>query len=328
MAQAAKTAGVWSALSNELAGVVERVGPSVAAIHGRERIPSSGVLWREGVVVTANHTVRREEDITVVLHDGTALPAAIAGRDPTTDLATLRLGAPPQDTRSKRASARGASAPTSAAVVAAVGDASTLRAGELVLGIGRPGRDATVSVGIVRSVGGEWRTWRGGKIDHLIRLDMEVRDGFSGGALVDAAGSVVGLTTSGLSRGGAIAVPSVTVTRVVDQLLETGRIPRGYLGVGIQPVRIAESVATKMGISDRTGAMIMLVEPGSPAEQGGALMGDVLVDIDGTPAGRVGNLAALLGPEHVGKRITARVIRAGAIRELTLTVGERLQRSA
>jgi S1-C subfamily serine protease len=315
MARASTASGAWSALSADLADSVDRVGRSVVAIRARERIPSSGIHWRTGIVAAANHTIRRDDDITVMLPDGTTVPATIAGRDPTTDLAALRL-----------APAGGAG--LSAAPVATLGDAGTLRVGHLALAIGRPGREPAAGLGMVGTLGGAWHTAQGGSIDRFIGLDLSIFDGFSGGALVHPSGEIVGLLTSGLARGSPIAVPASTVTRVVDQLAASGRIARGYLGVGVQPVRLPEALATKLGLADRGGAIVIGVEPGSPAERGGLLMGDVLVAIGGTPITRASDLMVILGAERVGKPVVARVIRAGEARDVTLTVGERPRRAA
>src|ERR1041385_9463999 len=188
--------GVLASLSDDLAGAAEAVGRSVVAIHARRRIPASGVVWREGVVVAARHTVQRDEDITVTLHDGSSVGASLAGRDPSTDLAVLRLDG-------------GAAA----APAVRLSDEAP-KPGPLVLALRRPGRGLTASPGVVSAVGGEWRTWQGGTIDRFIRLDLSIYDGFSGGPLVGADGWVLGLNTSGLSRATALTIPAGTVTRV------------------------------------------------------------------------------------------------------------------
>lgn len=298
-------AGTLAAFSDELADAVERAGRSVVAIHARRRIPSSGVLWRPGVVVSAHHTVRRDEDVTVTLPDGSTVQADVAGRDPGTDLAVLRL--------------RGGEGEP-----AERGDTAELRVGHLVLAVGRPGEGGvTASLGAVSAVGGEWRTWSGGRMDRLVRLDLAVRDGFSGGPLVDARGRVVGLNTSALARGAALAIPVSTVDRVAEQLLARGRVARGYLGVGTQQVRVPAAAQAAAGPASRVGLMVVHVEPGGPAEQGGLLMGDVVLELDGVPVADAGHLAALLGGDRIGQSIPVRVLRAGQPATLSLVVGER-----
>lgn len=296
--------GTLAALSRDLADAVERVAPSIVAIDARPRIPSSGVLWREGVVVTADHTIRREESITVRVDGGHTARATLAGRDPSTDLAVLRLD-------------------DATGTPATLGDGGALRAGHVAIAVGRPGADVTASFGIVSASSGEWRTWRGGRLDRFLRLDMTIHDGFSGGALVDAGGTVVGVNTSGLARGQAITIPVSTVERVARELLEKGRVARGHLGLAMQSVRVPEAVATALRLPTRHALMIMGVEPGSPAAEAGVMLGDVLLSLDDRALRDPADLIAALGPESVGHVARARVLRAGEPRELDISVRER-----
>lgn len=292
-----------ASLSNDLVATAERVGRSVVAIHARRRIPASGVVWRPHVVVAANHTLARSEDITVTLPDGGSASAVLAGRDPTTDLAVLRLESdtPP----AARASEEG------------------LRVGSVVLALGRPGPSLTASMGIVSAVAGEWRTWHGGAIDRFVRLDLAIYDGFSGGPLAGPDGGVLGINTSGLARAVALTLPARTVDRVTDQLLASGRVRRGYLGLAAQPVRIPERLRQRLGLKGGTGLVIVNVEPAGPADGAGLLLGDVLVALDGEAVADPSDLLAALGPERVGRTLSLRVIRAGEPRDLEVTVGER-----
>src|SRR5262245_42116683 len=190
------TANTLLALSNDLAGAVERASGAIVAINARERIPSSGVVWRTGVIVTASHTIKREEEITVMLPDAATVPATLVGRDPSTDLAVLRLKG-------------------SEIHPVEIGDTASLKVGHIVLAVGRISeRGPSASLGVVSALGGAWRTWRGGQIDQFIRLDIAIYDGFSGGPLVDVEGRIVGINTSGLSRSGALTLPASTVSRV------------------------------------------------------------------------------------------------------------------
>jgi S1-C subfamily serine protease len=292
------------ALSNDLAGAVDRAGRAVVAVDARPRLPSSGVHWRPGVIVTAEHTIARDEEIAVTLPDGSARPAALVGRDASTDLAVLSL--------------QGGAFPT-----AEVGDAAALRVGHLVLAVARSGeRGLSASLGVVSAVGGAWRTWSGGQIDRFVRLDLTLYPGFSGGPLVDAQGRVVGINTAG-PRGMALAIPSSTVTRVVEQLLDKGRIARGYLGLGLHTIRLPETLKKRLNLTASSGIIVVAVEPDSPAEKAGVLIGDVLVALDGRPVSDTADVLALLGPERVGREIKASIIRAGALAELMIAVGER-----
>ncbi len=219
---------VLAGLSHDLSSTVELVGRSVVAINARRRIPSSGIVWRPGVVVTASHTIARDEDIGITLASGRTAAATLAGRDPTTDVAVLRLedaAVPPVER----------------------GDDGDLQVGRLVLALGRPGPGITASLGIISAVGGEWRTWQGGRVERFVRLDLAIYDGFSGGPLVEAGGKVLGLNTSGLSRALALALPASTVDRVADQLLASGRVSRGYLGLAVQPVQLPEPLQLRAG---------------------------------------------------------------------------------
>src|SRR2546428_1757777 len=216
------------ALSDNLAAAVHRSTACVVAGTARAHIAASGVHWRPGVVGTTHHTVRREEDITVALSDGRTVPATLAGRDAATDLAVLRIdgsGVPP----------------------ASFAEPGSLKVGHVVLQVGRTGSAGhSASFGVVSTIVGPWRTWRGAEIDQLFQLDVAIHDGFSGSPLVDAQGNVVGLNTSGLLRGTAGAPPLSVVNRVMDALLAKGRIARGYLGVGLQPVEVPPTLGGQL----------------------------------------------------------------------------------
>lgn len=292
-------------LPTDLSGAVERAGRAVVAIHARRRIPSSGILWRQGVIAAANHTLHRDDDISVTTADGTRIPATIAGRDPTTDLAVLRVEA--------------TNLPT-----AEFAEGDALGIGSFALAVGRPGTALTATFGILSALGPEWRTWRGGSIDRWMRLDLRIADGFSGGALVTSAGTIAGLNTSGLTRGSAISIPTSTVDRVVTQLLTTGHVPRAYLGLGLQAgIRLPSALATKLGRDSDLAPIIVSIESGSPADKGGLLIGDILAGVDNTIVHDASDLMGILTADRIGRPLTVRVVRGGEPRELTITVGER-----
>ena len=303
MSTTAGAAGVLAALSDDLAGAVERAARSTVAIHARRRIPSSGTAWRPGVIVAASHTIAREDEISLTLPDGRTAPATLAGRDETTDLAVLRTEA--------------ALTPVERA------DAGALRVGNLVLAVGRPGQSVTASLGVLSAVGAEWRTWQGGRIDRFLRLDLSIYDGFSGGPLVEAGGRVLGLNTSGLARGMALTIPGSTVDHVADQILSGGRLTRGYLGLASQPVRLPEGLRQELDLGSDFGLVIVNVEPDGPADRAGVLLGDILLALDGAPVSEPADVLAALGPDRVGRPIAARLLRAGQPTEATITVGSR-----
>jgi S1-C subfamily serine protease len=295
---------ILETLSDDLAASVDRATNVVVAIHARRRIPSTGVLWRSGLVVAADHTVQKDDAIDVRLSDGSVVQARVSGRDASTDICLLRI-------ESDRA-------PASI-------DLAPLRVGQLTLSIGRPGADATATLGLVSAVGPAWRTARGGRIDQFVRLDMSVYDGFSGSPLVTAAGRVAGLCTSGLTRGGAIAIPAATVERVIASLEANGGVMRrGFLGIGTHVVPLPESIRTVIqpigGRVPAVGLMVVSVQPGTPADRAGILIGDVLVGLGGQAMEDPKDVFAALGPESVGRELTGTLVRAGQPLTLTLVV--------
>jgi S1-C subfamily serine protease len=256
------------------------------------------------VIVTVNHVIRRSEDISVLLGPGKSAPATLAGRDPSTDLAVLRLS--------------GANLPLPEV------DASGVKLANLVLALGRSWRGNLVaSFGIVGGLSGEWRTWHGGKIDQHIRLDLELYSGLSGGPLVNAQGKVVGINTHGVARGRAVTIPAVTVNRVVDELLEKGQIARPYLGLAMQPVAIPESMRSKFKSESSGGLVVVHVEPSGPADQAGILLGDVLVELQGKSLESLESIQQILSSAKVDDKIPAMVLRGGSPKELTVTLRDR-----
>jgi S1-C subfamily serine protease len=297
-------------LSNSLADAVERVGRSVVTVKARGRVSSSGIYWQQGIIVTADHTVEREDNISIMLPDGNNLGATLAGRDSGTDLAVLKV--------------EGADLPT-----VSVGDANELRVGNLVVAVARPGETGlSATLGPISVVGGPWRTWSGGQIDRLVRPDLTLYPGFSGGPLIDTRGQVVGINTSGLSRGMGLAVPAATVKRVTEQLLTRGHIARGYVGLGMQPVRLNDALKANVSISRDSGLIVVSVEPSGPAEQAGVLVGDIIIDMGGTSVADTRDVQSVLDPDRVGKPLSVKLIRGGQLQQLDLTVGERPARGA
>jgi S1-C subfamily serine protease len=291
-------------LSTDLAAAVLHAERSVVAIHARRRIPASGVLWRDGLVIAAQHTIRREHDITVTLHGGRSVSATLIGRDAGTDLALLRLAEPipaPHPLQSDPAVA----------------------VGQLVLAVGRPGPSATAALGLVAEVGGEWRTWPGGVIDRLIRLDLTVQDGYSGSGLFDAEGRWIGVNTSGLARAAAITIPGATVTRIATQLLEGGAVARGYLGCAMQPVRVPPSAVAAHALPSAVGLLIVSIETASPADAAGLLVGDIVVSLAGTHVHDPMDVLAIMNATRAGTTITARLVRGGEVTERPVVLGER-----
>jgi S1-C subfamily serine protease len=299
-----KSSGVLAELSAQLANAVERAGQSLVAIHARRRIPSSGIIWREDIMVAASHTVRREGEVSVTLPSGDPATATIAGRDPATDLIALRL--------------EGSDVPA-----AARGDAESLRVGTLVVAVGRPGRNVTASFGIVSAVAEGWRTWQGARLDRLIRLDLAIYDGFSGGPVVDAGGGVLGLSNSALARGTPVALPATTVDRVLDELLERGHVRRAYLGIAVHPVALGAALIERLGIAQQTALVVVSVAERSPAERGGVLVGDVLLDAGGEQLRHPSDLLDALSGTKNDAPLELSILRGGTRRSLSVTPGDR-----
>jgi len=289
-----------SELSDALAGLAARAESWVVNVDGRAA-PGSGFVWSVGVVVTAHHNLERDE-VVVGLPDGRAAAAEVAGRDPATDVAVLRVD-------------------TGAASAPAWADADALRAGQLLLGVTRPGRAPRVALGCLARVSGAWRAPTGGRLDRYLEADVTLHPGLSGGLAVDMAGRAAGMLCAGIARGTPLVIPEPTLSRVVAELLGHGRVRRGFLGVATLPVRLPEHLARAAG---RAGALLVsAVEPGSPADKAGLLLGDALLSIDGRPVSSMGDLLPLLDEDRIGRSLEVQFVRGGEIRSLALEVGVR-----
>jgi S1-C subfamily serine protease len=291
-----------TALSNELAAAVERGSGAIVGIEARMRFPSSGIHWRPGVVVTAAHTVKRDDEISITLADGRKTRGTLVGLDRGTDVAVLRI--------------EGEAATALPTVERASRD--PLRPGDLILAVGRsPAHGVGAALGVVSLIGDSWRTWRGGRIDRLIRLDVSLYPGFSGAAVIGAGGGTHGLATNGLSRYSALAIPQETIDRTVDEILTRGYVSRGYLGLGLQSVVIP---------GGNRGLIILSIEADGPADRAGVLIGDILATIDNRKVAEVDDVHAALEASSPGRGVKVSLLRGGAAKEIEVTVGERPQR--
>ena len=291
------------ALSDGLADAVSKVEPSLVRVYGRRRRSSSGVVYADGLVLTASHSVERNEDLSVGLADGGRREARLLGRDPSTDLAVLR--------------AEGLGVEAAAA---ARGEA---RVGQISLAVGRParGEGLRASLGVVSAVGGPLRTGRGARLERYAQTDATPFLGLSGGTLIDAHGDVLGILTTAFGKGAMFAVPADLAWRVAGTLAESGSTKRGYLGILSQPVRLPE--AQRVGLTQRGGLLIVGIEDGSPASRAGLLIGDILATLDGQPVEDTDDLLTLLAGERVGDEVPLRLVRGGELTTVPLTVGER-----
>lgn len=293
-------------LSEQLADAVATAGAALVAVHARPRLPSTGIHWKDGVVVTTEGTVRREDDIEVTLPDGKRIAATLAGRDRGTDLAVLRIAA--------------GSLP-----VAQLGDPSTLRPGHLVLALARLDEGGPrAALGAVSATGGKWRCWKGGEIDSWLQSDLDIYPGFGGGPLVDATGRIHGVNSGGLSRALATTIPVATVNRVMAQLLERGYVARGWIGAAMQPVQLDPK--TRQRLKHEAGLLLLSIEPDGPAARAGLLVGDVIAAIDGKNVEGFDQLLDVLGGDVVGKKLKLEVVRAGQSVSVDVVIGERPRR--
>jgi len=280
------------AFSQHAAALVAAVAGATVSVRAGGRTRSSGIHWRSGVIVTAEE-VLEDDDIKVTLPDGREVPASLAGRDPSTDVAVLRFqpdGLP----------------------VAPTADASSLRAGHVVIAVGSERGGPVASLGIVSHVGGAWHSLRGGTIDALLRLDLRLAPAAEGGALVDTQGRVLGMVVSG-PRGRALAIPTATIDRAVDALLAKGYVGRGYLGAGLQPLRKGQG----------GGILVVSVDPQGPAARAGLLVGDIVTGWNAAPITRVREVIHRLGPDSVGSTVDLALSRGGAAAGLKIVIGER-----
>ncbi len=290
--------------SDGLTAAIEKASPSTLLVDGRRRYPASGIAYAADLVLTADHVITREDNISVAGADGKAMPATIAGRDPGSDLALLRLA--------ERSLAPGKMAE------------ALPKVGALVLAVGRPSKAGMqASWGIVTAVGGPARTGRGGLLDEYIQTETVSYPGFSGGPLINTEGEVLGLNTSGLTRGGALTIPVKAAARIADALAKNGTVKRGYLGVRTQTVSIPDASQKGLSREQSQGLLVLWLEENGPAEKAGLLVGDILVGVGGQAVSDPDDLFAALNSDTVGKAVPVEVLRGGKPETIQVTVAER-----
>lgn len=290
-----------NAFSEGLADAVSKGAEGVVTVNGRSRQPASGIVWKHNLVVTANHVLERDEDLSIRTADGAEHAAELAGRDPGSDLALLRIA--------------------NADLTPAAFASAAPRVGQMALALGRPNQDGPqASLGIVNAIGGPVKRRRG-TLEQYLRTDATPYPGFSGGPLVNLNGEVLGLFTSGLAGGEPIVIPNAVLHKVGEQLGQHGTSKRGFIGISSQTISLPDS--QRAGRSQDRGLLIVHVEDQSPAHHGGLLIGDILVGLDGQVVNDASHLQQLLTGERVGKTIAIEVIRGGALQTVQVTVGER-----
>ena len=289
-----------SALSNQMADAVERVAKSTVSVFGRDRQSATGIVYANELVLTTDHVLERDDNLSISLADGAKLPAQLVGRDPSTDLAVLRVAGLKADNATP---------------------SGTARVGQLILAVGRPEEGLMASHGVVSAVGGPLRMGNGVNVERYIRTDATPYPGFSGGPIIDATGAVLGILTTGLARNMALGIPFDLALRVAQTLTSQGYVKRGYLGVISQRVKLP--TAQRSGLSQEYGLLVMRVEESSPAEKGGVLMGDILTSVDGHAVADADDLMTLLTGERVGRSVSLGVVRGGQLQTVSVVVGQR-----
>jgi S1-C subfamily serine protease len=293
-----------TAFSESLVQAVAKAGESTVLVNGRRRMPASGIVYAPDLVLTADHVVERDDDISVVLANGANVNATIVGRDPGNDLVLLRLE-------------KASTTPAEKANLEA-------KVGQVVVALGRPSLEGIeASLGIVSAVGGPVRTGHGGLLERYLRTDAIPFPGFSGGPLIDTEGRVVGLNTSGLAHGAAITIPAYLVWSDAENIAKFGYIKRGYLGIRSQQVELSPDVRKALGREQEAGLLLVSVESGSPSETGGLIVGDILVAIEKQAIVDHDELMVHLAGDTVGKPLAIQILRGGQPMEVSVTVGER-----
>ncbi len=280
------------ALSRRLEELADAAAGAVVGVRSHGRHVASGFIWRPGAVVTASDPVEASDDLSVTLADK-SLAAQLAGRDPATGTAVLRV-------------AEGLPEPPHLAT------SDSGRVGQMVLALGRTHEGVVASLGMVSTAGGPWQSRRGGRIDRLVRLDMRLGAGGEGGIVVDGEGALIGMALLGPRRR-PLVIPAATIEQVAPRLLAEGRIPRGYLGVGLHPIRLDDALAAVHALPDRRASMVVSVDPEGPARKAGVLVGDVIVELDGESVPGLRSLLGRLTPESVGQVAELKLLRAGQI---------------
>jgi S1-C subfamily serine protease len=294
---------VLAALSRRVAELAARGAAHVVRVEGRRRAPASGVVWSaDGVVVTAHHVLDRDDEVQVGRPTGETVTAEVIGRDPTTDLAALRV------------KESGLEPP-------AWSDEGSLAPGQLLIGISRPGRSPRAELATLVRAAGEYRSPGGGRIDRFLQTSIGLHPGVSGALGLGTDGGALGVVTAGLVRGAAMLVPPATLRRVLKQLLSHGEVRRGYLGVATLPVALEERLRAATG--EEVALLVTRVEPESPAARAGLLLGDAVLSFGGEKLQDPSELLAVLQEDRIGQAVALRVLRAGEVREIAVTVGAR-----
>ena len=293
-----------SDVSDAIAALVESAQAFTVTVYGRRRLPATGIVWEENLIVTANHVVEQDEGIEVEGPDGGRLTATVVGRDHATDIVVLRA-----EGLTKSVAPKAVEVP---------------RAGELSLAIGRAGAGLPrVSVGMINTADAAMRVSRGRVIEPVIQSEIAMLPGFSGGPLLNARGEVVGINSSHLGRGASVTISVQALAPLVETLTTYGRLRRGYIGVGAQAVGLSESQAKGSGVGHEVGLVVLSIDEGGPAHHAGLLIGDILVAVNGSAVASVDQLVDQLPGDLIGYQVPLLVVRGSQTQEIPITVGER-----
>jgi S1-C subfamily serine protease len=297
------TKNLFVELSDAMADAAERAGKSTVLVDARHKFPASGIAFTKDLILTADHVVERDEDIKVILADGSEVTAKLAGRDPGTDLAVLKLD--------------------SAKATPAEVSQTPARVGQFVLAIGRPSNDGIQSsLGTVNAIGGPVRTGRSSMLERYIKTDAVSYPGFSGGPLINGDGTIFGINTSGFGHG-AITIPAEVAFKIGETLAKHGKIKRGYLGIRSQIVELTADVQKSLKREQQSGLLLVGLESDSPAGKGGLLVGDIIVGVGGEAVADQDDLFVHLGGDVVGKSTPIQIARGGKVESVNVEIGER-----
>jgi S1-C subfamily serine protease len=290
------------ALSRQVQEIVAAAEHAVVGVRSQGRHVASGFIWRPGLVVTASDPIEASDDLSVTISDR-SLSAQLAGRDAATGTAVLRVvEKQPEPPR--------------------LATSDDPRIGQMLLCLGRAANGIVASLGMIATAGGPWQSRRGGRIDSLIRLDMRLGSSSEGGVVIDGEGALVGMALLGPRRR-PLVIPVATIDRVAPRLVADGHIPRGYLGVGLHPIRLDDALAAVHGLRDKRASMVVSVDPDGPARQAGVLVGDIIVELSGESVPGVRSLLAKLTPESVGTVAELKLLRAGQITTAKVAIAAR-----
>jgi len=285
----------------DFSSIVESTGKSIVRVEGRRTRPSSGVVWGSNRIVTVAHALDREGDVVVGV-EGAEHKAKLKGRDAATDLALLELDA--------------------TLPAAQLDDGANVKVGQPALLLARPGETVRATAGIIQARGKKpWRTPRGGEIDSYLESDAAHQPGWSGGALVDASGKVLGITTTALIRGTSLTIPVPTVRRVVAQLEQHGQVRRSWVGLSLQPVRLPDDVQQQTG--EEIGLLVVGVEKGGPGEKAGIAYGDTVLHLGDDTVKSLEDFYRWMRQDRVGQTFPAKVWRSGKVDTVQVTLGAR-----